>query len=91
MISTETERSTMLKDTNLTIRTFGEPCLRKKSALIKEVGASERIFIELLTRTMYEKDGVGLAAPQVGVNKRLFVADMGEGPVENKTTRKYNG
>ena len=30
---------------------------------------------------MCDKDGVGLAAPQVGVNKRIFVADMGEGPI----------
>lgn len=83
----------MLKDVNLTIRTFGDPCLRKKSKPIKEIGPSEGIFIDILTKTMCEKDGVGLAAPQVGVNKRIFIADMGEGPmvvVNPKILKKSN-
>ena len=72
---------TMIQDVNLTIRTYGDPCLRERSKPIKEIGPSEGIFFEILAKTMCERDGVGLAAPQVGVNKRIFVADMGEGPV----------
>ena len=38
-------------------------------------------LIEDMKETMYEADGVGLAAPQVGILKRLFVIDIGEGPL----------
>jgi peptide deformylase len=38
-------------------------------------------LIEDMKETMYEADGVGLAAPQVGILKRLFVVDIGEGPL----------
>ena len=63
------------------IRVYGDECLRKKSEPLGEVGVSERVFIDAMVRTMYEADGVGLAAPQIGINKQLFVAEMGEGPI----------
>ena len=66
---------------NLKIRIYGDPCLRKKSELVKEVGPSERFLIEAMLDTMNEHKGVGLAAPQVGISKQIFVADVGEGPV----------
>ncbi len=63
------------------IRQLGDPVLRKKC---KEVqGMTPRIsqLIEDMLDTMYEADGVGLAAPQVGVLKRIVVIDVGEGPL----------
>ena len=65
----------------LKIRLYGDPCLRKKSEPIDEVGASERMLIQSMIVAMHEAKGVGLAAPQIGINKRLFVVDVGEGPM----------
>ena len=65
----------------LKIRIYGDPCLRKKSEILKEVGPSERMLIAAMLDTMYESKGVGLAAPQVGINQQIFVADVGDGPV----------
>ena len=65
----------------LQIRLYGDPCLRKKSSPIKDVGPSERLLIRSMIVTMQEAKGVGLAAPQVGLNQRIFVADIGEGPM----------
>ncbi len=67
--------------TKLKIRLYGDPCLRKKSTLLKEVGPSERILIDSMIATMHDYKGIGLAAPQVGVNQRIIVADIGEGPM----------
>lgn len=62
------------------IRTFGDPVLRTPAAPVTEfTGALERLVDDML-ETMYDAPGVGLAAPQIGVPKRLFVADIGEGP-----------
>jgi len=66
--------------TSLKIRLYGDPCLRKKSRLVKVVGPGERLLIESLIATMHEAKGVGLAAPQVGINQRFFVMDIGNGP-----------
>lgn len=65
----------------LTIRIYGDPCLRKKCDPVDGIGPAERIFIEALFKTMYAEKGVGLAAPQVGVNRRIFVVDAGDGPL----------
>jgi len=65
----------------LKVRIYGDPCLRKKSKPVKEVGPSERMLIKALLETMYESKGVGLAAPQVGINEQIFVADTGDGPM----------
>ena len=48
---------------------------------VKELNDRTRQLIEDLLDTMYEHDGVGLAAPQVGVLKRIVVIDVGEGPI----------
>jgi len=63
------------------IRTYGDPCLRKPCLPVKEVGVSERMLIDAMLKTMYIDKGIGLAASQVGINKQIFVADIGEGPV----------
>ena len=65
----------------LTIRLYGDPCLRRKSKPLKEVGAVERLLIQSLIDTMHHYKGVGLAAPQVGVNERIFIMDVGKGLV----------
>jgi peptide deformylase len=61
------------------IRTVGDPALRKKAVYIKRISKNIRSLIKDMASTMYEADGVGLAAPQVGVCKRLVVLDVGEG------------
>jgi len=48
---------------------------------VEEVGPSERMLIQSMIFTLHEYKGVGLAAPQVGINSRIFVIDIGEGPV----------
>jgi len=70
-----------MQPTSLKIRLYGDPCLKKKSNPVKEVGPGERLLIESLLATMYAYKGIGLAAPQVGINQRIFVADTGEGPM----------
>lgn len=64
-----------------TIRIQGDPVLTKKCKEIKEVTPKIRELIEDMLETMYEANGVGLAAPQVGVLKRVVVIDVGEGPI----------
>ena len=64
-----------------TIRMQGDPVLEKKCKEVKEVTPKIEELIEDMLDTMYEANGVGLAAPQVGILKRLVVIDIGEGPV----------
>lgn len=64
----------------LKIRTYGDPCLRKKSKAVKEAGPSERFLINAMFETMHAQKGVGLAAPQIGLNEQIFVVDVGDGP-----------
>jgi peptide deformylase len=62
-----------------TIRKHGDELLRKKSKKVDII--NERIITLLndMEETMYDSDGVGLAAPQVGILKRVVVIDIGEG------------
>ena len=62
------------------IRVIGDPVLQTRATEVTEVtGALARLTEDMLT-TMYDAPGIGLAAPQVGVQKRIFVYDWGEGP-----------
>lgn len=63
------------------IREIGEDCLRCVCKEVTEMTPRIEELIEDLIDTMYEADGVGLAAPQVGIRKRIAVVDVGEGPV----------
>ena len=54
---------------------FGSPVLRKKAKEIEEGEEGLSDLIENLFETMYASDGIGLAAPQVGISKRIFVID----------------
>jgi peptide deformylase len=62
------------------IRLIGDPVLKQRAREVTEIDdALVRLTDDMLV-TMYEAPGVGLAAPQIGVQKRLFVYDWGEGP-----------
>lgn len=63
------------------IRTIGDPCLNKVCKKVDEVNERTLTLIDDMLDTMYDADGVGLAAPQVGVLKRIVVIDVGDGPV----------
>ena len=63
-----------------TIRTEEDPVLRKISKPVKEVTPKIVTLIDDMLDTMYEAMGVGLAAPQVGILKRIVVIDVGERP-----------
>jgi peptide deformylase len=62
------------------IRVVGDPVLRQRAAEVTTIDGRLAKLAEDMIATMYEAPGVGLAAPQVGVEKRLFVYDVGEGP-----------
>lgn len=64
-----------------TIRTEGDPVLTKQCRTIDKMTARLRTLAEDMLDTMYEANGVGLAAPQVGVLKKMVVIDVGEGPL----------
>lgn len=63
------------------VRIQGDPVLEKPCREVKEVTERVHVLIEDMLDTMYDHDGVGLAAPQVGVLKRIVVIDVGEGPI----------
>ena len=64
------------------IRLFGDPVLKQRATEITDVDGVIARLAEDMTATLYEAAGLGLAAPQVGVQKRLFVYDLRdeEGP-----------
>jgi len=59
-----------------TIREEGDPVLRKQSRVVEDVNDKIRLIIDDMIETMYEADGVGLAAPQIGILKRIIVVDI---------------
>ncbi len=63
------------------IRVYGDDILTKKCREVKEMTPRLRELIDDMLETMYDADGVGLAAPQVGVLRRIVVIDVGEGPI----------
>jgi peptide deformylase len=63
------------------IRVVGDPVLRQRAAEVTNIDGRLAKLAEDMITTMYEAPGVGLAAPQVGVEKRMFVYDIGDGPL----------
>lgn len=59
----------------------GSPILRRKAVAIPKVTRKLRLLAKDMLNTMYQADGVGLAAPQVGVSERLVVIDVGDSPL----------
>lgn len=60
----------------------GEPVLRKTSRSVLNFDDRLAELIDDMVQTMYEAEGCGLAAPQVGILRRVCVIDVGEGPIE---------
>ncbi len=62
------------------IRQFGDPVLKQRAREVTELDGALARLVDTMYETMYDAAGVGLAAPQVGMQKRLFTYDVGEGP-----------
>lgn len=63
------------------LRLEGDEILRKQSREIKNINERIKILADDMIETMKENDGIGLAAPQVGILKRIIVVDIGQGPL----------
>jgi peptide deformylase len=63
----------------LEIVIYPDPVLRKKTDPVDRIDDSILKLMEEMADVMYQKDGCGLAAPQVGISRRILVADIGEG------------
>lgn len=76
-----------------TIRVQGDPILYKVCREVMEMTPKVRMLIEDMLETMYEANGVGLAAPQVGILRRVVVIDIGDGPLVmvNPELVEYSG
>ena len=66
----------------LEVQKAGSPVLKKLCEPIKKLDGKLRNFLDDMAETMYKYDGIGLAAPQVSILRRVVVIDVGEGPVE---------
>ena len=66
---------------SLEIRTYGDPVLNQATRDVDEIDGRVAHLAETMIETMRAAPGVGLAANQVGVSRRLFVYDAGDGPV----------
>lgn len=65
-----------------TIRTDEDPLLKKKSREVKEINDRITTLLDDMLETMYDADGVGIAAPQVGILRRAIALDVGDGPLK---------
>lgn len=63
------------------IRQVPDPVLREKARVVTKIGEHTSRLIDDMLETMYYADGVGLAAPQIGISKRIIVIDVGDGPL----------
>lgn len=64
------------------IRTENDPILRKKSRIVENFDEKLWILLDDMKDTMYQAEGVGLAAVQVGILKRVVIVDVGDGLIE---------
>lgn len=65
---------------SLEIRVFGDPVLKRVAEDVQDIDGALVTVCDRMLEAMYQAPGIGLAAPQVGVSKRFFVYDYGEGP-----------
>lgn len=72
---------------------LGDPVLNKKSRIVENFDEKLAVLIDDMFDTMYNANGVGLAAVQVGILKRVVVIDVGDGPIElvNPVITKQEG
>lgn len=68
-----------MEKTGLEIRIFGDSGLRKKSRPVEEITPRHRELLSSMSAAMYAGSGIGLAAPQVGINEAMIVVDIGQG------------
>ena len=66
----------------LEIKKAGDPVLREKCQPINTFDRKLRLLLNNMADTMYKADGVGLAAPQIGLSIAVVVIDVGEGIIE---------
>jgi peptide deformylase len=64
----------------LTIRQYGDPVLKEATREVEEIDAKVAALVDSMIDTMYDAPGSGLAANQIGVQRRIFVYDIGDGP-----------
>src|SRR6516165_11827065 len=64
---------------DLTIRQYGDPVLKERTREVENIDGSVAALVESMVETMYAAPGSGLAANQVGVQRRIFVYDIGDG------------
>ena len=62
------------------IVTFGHPSLKTNSIDVEKFNNDLKQLTDRMLKIMYNAPGVGLAAPQIGINKNIFVFDIGDGP-----------
>jgi peptide deformylase len=79
--------------TTFDVRTWGDPVLKQVAQEVDHVDGALVKLVDDMVETMYDSDGAGLAATQIGVQKRLFVYDVGDGPqvIINPTITESDG
>jgi peptide deformylase len=68
-----------MKGTKLEIKIIGDSVLRKKARPVAKITQRHKDILSQMARIMYESSGIGLAAPQVGVDEAMLVVDIGRG------------
>ncbi len=64
---------------SLPIRQYGDPVLRERTREVEDIDGALASLVESMVETMYAAPGTGLAANQIGVQRRVFVYDIGDG------------
>jgi peptide deformylase len=64
---------------NLAIRRYGDPVLKERARDVEDIDGAVASLVDSMIETMYAAPGTGLAANQVGVQRRIFVYDVGDG------------
>jgi peptide deformylase len=77
----------------LPVRLFGDPVLKERTREVEDIDGSVVSLVDTMIESMYEARGSGLAANQIGVQRRVFVYDVGEGarPVINPRIVESDG
>jgi peptide deformylase len=65
-----------MKVQDLTLTVYGNPVLRRRADEVEEFGPELDALVKRMFEVMYEEEGVGLAAPQIGVSRRVMVLDV---------------
>jgi peptide deformylase len=65
---------------SLIIRQYADPVLKERTREVEDIDGAVASLVDSMIETMYDAPGTGLAANQVGVQRRVFVYDVGEGP-----------